>query len=398
MNLKSLPPRALNRLKRYRWALRGPVLSYMTRQYVESPRSNSVSQSRYIALEEAVAWLYRSMDIEEADGSRCYDVNRGWSNCYPEVTGYNLYTLYDHAHLFQRSESAERATRMARWLLSVQLESGAYHGGYVGGGAGAVVFNTGQVIQGLVRAFVETQEEVFLEAAQRAGDWLVDVQDPDGAWRKFCYLDVHRVTDTRIAHPLAELWEVTQEERYRDSAERCLNYVADAQHENGWFPNCDNSTHSVDAPVTHTIAYTAEGLLKGGIILENERAIDAGRRAAQAMLKRFEISRVLHGRYDERWRPTVDWTCLTGCAQSSELWALLSEYDNDPAFLNGAVKMNDYLCTVQDLNSRHPGIRGGIAGSEPLTGTYMYGRFPSWACKYFCDALMMELKVTGKFS
>jgi len=39
-----------------------------------------------------------------------------------------------------------------------------------------VVFDTGQIIHGLVRAFEETDESCFLVAARRAGDWLVEIR------------------------------------------------------------------------------------------------------------------------------------------------------------------------------------------------------------------------------
>jgi hypothetical protein len=34
------------------------------------------------------------------------------------------------------------------------------------------------------------------------------------------------------------------------------------------------------------------------------------------------------------------------------------------------------------------GLRGAVAGSAPLWGDYMRMRYPNWAAKYHCDALM----------
>jgi hypothetical protein len=346
--------------------------------------------SRAVALDEAIAWLYRSQDAGNEDGARCFRVGTGWSAGYPEVTGYILYTLFDHFHLTQCQESYNRAVRMADWLLTVQLESGAYQSGYTDEVPKPVVFNTGQVLQGLVRAYVETGKEVYLNAAQRAADWLVECQNPDGAWRRHCYLDVFRVTDTRIAYPLLQAWKATDNKHYRDAAIRSLRYVANLQRENGWFADCDNSLEWVDQPITHTLAYTVEGLLESGYLLDDEEIIAAGRRCADMMLRRFEVDKVLYGRYNARWRATVQWVCLTGCAQMAQNWLGLYRYTGSPWYLNAALKMNDYLCACQDVSSLHPGIRGAIAGSEPFRGGYQWYAFPSWATKYFCDALMAE--------
>jgi hypothetical protein len=356
------------------------------RQHEEGRRSNAT------ALSEAVAWLYRSQDAGEEDGSRCFRLAEGWSACYPEVTGYNLYTLFDHDALTGAPESSARAIRMADWLLTRQLEQGAYQGGYVDRPAKPVVFNTGQVLQGLVRAAQETGRDSYLAAARRAADWLVASQDPDGAWRRFCYLDAFRVTDTRIAFPLAETWKATGETRYRDAAEKSLRLVAGLQQSNGWFPQCDNSVPLVDQPNTHTLAYTTEGLLESGYVFSEPRFIAAGQLAADAMLRRFEIDGRLYGRYDSRWRPTVSWSCLTGCAQMSRNWLGLYLHNRNPIYLNAALKMNDYLCSCQDVSASNPGIRGAISGSDPLGGGYQPYAFPSWATKYFCDALIAERK------
>jgi len=375
--------------------LQPAYLRYMSAQRKRVPRAGALTHGRERALAEAVAWLYRSQDAGPERGSRCFRVATGWSACYPEVTGYNLDTLFDHQRLTGATESHDRAVEMAEWELTVQLDNGAFQSGYVDQPAVPVVFNTGQVLQGLVRAYQETNDVRFLHSARRAADWLVDVQDPDGAWRHFCFLDAFRVTDTRIAYPLLLAWKATGNEAYRAAAVRSLRYVMSVQQENGWLPHCDNSIELLDQPNTHTLAYTTEGFLESGYLLDDEHVAAAGQRTADAMLRRFEIGRVLYGRYDSEWRPTVRWTCLTGCAQSSKNWLGLYRHTGSPWYLNAALRMNDYLVACQDVNSGHPGVRGALAGSEPFGGGYQPFTFPSWATKYFCDALIAERRAVS---
>jgi len=364
----------------------------LLRYRLRDPRGAKLPpQDRKVALAEAVHWLLRSEDSGPDDGSSCFGLRFGWTAGYPEVTGYILYTLLKYHKLTREADAYNKyATRMADWELSVQLPCGGFQGGYVDSKREPVAFNTAQVMQGLTRAYEATQDERYVDSACRAGDWLVEIQEEDGAWCKHVYLGEFRVTDSRIAFPLLQLWRCTGDRKYHDSAIRSLAFVSELQHANGWFPLCDNSKAHVHEPLVHTLAYTCEGLLKSGILLQENSFVECARCTADALLRRFEVERVLRGRLDSRWRGTVNWACLTGCAQASEIWSLLSLLGGDVWYLNAALRMNDYLCAVQDLTTRIPGIRGALPGSEPFGGGYHPHAFPSWATKYFCDALMCE--------
>ena len=45
----------------------------------------------------------------------------------------------------------------------------------------------------------------------------------------------------------------------------------------------------------------------------------------------------------------------------------------------------------QRLNDTNAAIRGGIAGSAPIWGSYSRFEYPNWATKFYADALMMEM-------
>lgn len=384
--------------KRYHRMVRACVLlqpkylRYAMRYRMRKPRLRPPVQDRQTALREAILWLCRSQEAGPDQGSSCFRMATGWSRGYPEVTGYNLHTLLEYYTLTGDTSAYEHAICMADWELTVQLDCGAYRSGYVGSPHGPVTFNTGQVLQGLVKAFLVTGQGTYMDAARRAANWLLEVQDPDGAWRKCVYLGEFRVTDTRVAYPLLEMWQASGDDRYREAAVRNLRYVATLQSGNGWLPLCDISLDLIDQPLTHTLAYTCEGFHKSGAILKDDLFIQAARLTADGMLRRFEIDGVLYGRYNSDWQGTVPWTCLTGCAQTSEIWSLLAMRFKEARYLRAALRMNDYLCACQDVSERDPAMRGAISGSEPLGGDYQPYTFPSWVTKYFCDALMAEAR------
>src|SRR6185436_11529899 len=120
------------------------------------------------------------------------------------------------------------------------------------------VFNTGQVILGWCRAYTETKSQRYLDAAIRAGNWLLTVQSPEGSWRRSeqeTETVVHAY-DVRTAWSLLELHHLVKDERYRKAARLNLEWTLAQQRENGWF---DHNAFFVsdqkwNLPLTHTIA------------------------------------------------------------------------------------------------------------------------------------------------
>ena len=73
------------------------------------------------------------------------------------------------------------ALAMAEWELTVQYPEGGFPGHFVDRPNPPVVFNTGQVIFGLLAAHEAAGNAYFLASARQAGDWLLGEQDPDGS-------------------------------------------------------------------------------------------------------------------------------------------------------------------------------------------------------------------------
>lgn len=355
-------------------------------------------------LQGAMVWLCQAQDATGGRGvARSYSLRwqklhnrRGWLGAYPETTGYIIPTFFNYAAYSGDNNFRERAIRMAWWEVEVQMECGAVQGATVDFPPTPAVFNTGQVLFGWCRACQETKDEKFITAVQKAADFLLKAQDPDGAWRNYGSEYARQgvnLYDARTAWGLLEAFKITDDRRYKDSAIRNLEFVLSRQHPNGWFPDCcldDN-----DNPLLHTIAYTMEGLLEAGAILKEPRYIEAARRAADALLGNQKSDGSLAGRFDNQWASIGHWSCLTGDAQTSMVWLRLFQLTGDSKYLNAARCMNRYLMGTQDLAAIDPGIRGGIKGSHPIWGEYGPYEFLNWAAKFFADALLLELKISS---
>jgi hypothetical protein len=341
----------------------------------------------------AVSWLMRAQDANSPGGvSYYYSVaSQAWSTQeYPEVTGYIIPTFYDAANATTDTTLAadlrSRAQQMADWEVSIQGTKGSWQ----------YVFDTGQVIEGLVRAYQETSNLQYLNAAIRAGDWLVSVQSPDGSWPNKDAGSFAHSYHARVSRNLLLLWQATGTAAYYDAAVSNLNWVVSQQQPNGWFANDGIDFPSEnDSPLTHTIAYTMEGLLDSGVILNNPTYINAAQLTANALLGLQTTSGSLSGgSYYSDWTPATTSQCLTGSAQTALVWLKLYKYTlnqgaPDSRYLNAAVKMNQYLVRVQG-NSSNPGINGGLAGSDPVGGSYKPDLVLAWAAKFFVDDLNLE--------
>jgi hypothetical protein len=110
-------------------------------------------------------------------------------------------TLLHYAAQTRDELLRERVRRMAQFLLSVQLANGAVP--IVNNELFKVVqpcaFDVGQVIYGYVAAYQEFRQPDYLEAARRAGDWLIHDQELDGSWLRFTYYNVVHAWEVRVS-------------------------------------------------------------------------------------------------------------------------------------------------------------------------------------------------------
>ncbi len=296
--------------------------------------------------------------------------------------------------LGRQQESEEAARKALEWLETIQHTHGGWAGGYVDQKRPPVVFNTGQVIRGMLAAHTYFSDDRWLHSAQRAGDWLLDMQDEDGSWKTSVYRGMVRVYDTYVAAPLAELYQRTGNEAYAQAARRqCQWVIREKQEKNAWFHDADNTIEHNDRPILHTLAYTIDGLIETGILLGDDEFISAGERAALVLLAAFLEDNGLRGRYDAHWRGSESFI-TTGGAQMSIAWNRLYALRGTPELKSAFSQMNRSLMRMQIRGSQME-CEGALFGSQPLWGRYEAFGCPNWASKYFLEALLMEDKATS---
>ncbi len=336
----------------------------------------------------AVSGIERAHTMAGDGGiSKGFSLLRGrWAPSYPETTGYTVPTLLNAAEWLRRPELRELAFALAEYLLASATPEGGVAHWQAASERNAIVFDTGQVMFGWLAAWDASRDDRYLTAARQAGDWLVSIQDASGAWKTHQHLGVAKVIDTRVAWALLELYRRVHDDRHCQAAVRSLEWARYQQDPDGWFRHC--AFQQDQDPITHTLAYTAEGLFECGQILGEDRYIESARLTADAFLKRQRPDGSLAATFGPGWRETSRSSCLTGDCQMGRLWLCLYNLKGDRAYYAAAEHAILYVARTQNLSTRNLDVRGAIAGSQPIFGRYEPCKYPNWAAKFYVDALL----------
>ncbi|NLE35713.1 MAG: DUF2341 domain-containing protein [Bacteroidales bacterium] len=372
------------------------------------------------AISKAISWIKVAQDVYvdgiDATGvANHYSYPSGpWSGPdYQEVTGYTIPTVFDQYHSLEDANLRSRAIQMSDWLVRMQNADGTWE---------VSIYNTGQVIDGLLRAYDEliiSEDEDerakaagYLSAATEAGDFLVSTQEADGSWNNArCFNGFPHAYHSRMDWPMLRLWQRTGNDAYLTATVENLYWILSLEENNtGWFNNNGLQLSQNTRPITHAIGYCAEGLLESGLILLSEatgandtlltiaaNCVDAATRTADALLGQIQADgSFTGGAYYSDWITDEPDECLTGSAQMSIVWSRLYYHTNNQNYLDASRAMNRYLVSVQG-NSANTGIDGGIAGSDPINGFYSSNQILPWATKFFIDALYLENLYGGDY-
>ncbi len=348
----------------------------------------------------AINWLKRAHDMGN-DGGVSYGYylrgkpfsafGLGWRSSYIETSGYIIDTFFDIAKRYHDDDCAKRAEQIGRWLLTVQNSDGSFSNARYGLSNG-IIFDTGQVLFGLIRCYKETQDVQFLEAAQRASRWLAKKIDNDGAWRQNTHQNSLHTYNTRTAWAMLEYDRIFPDAEIKRAARENLNWALSQQVENGLFENC--SFKAGHDPFTHTLAYAIRGLFEAGRLLSDERFMDASKKAANCVSNYVGVNGFLPGRISAAGRPHNGSACLTGNCQMAIIWYKMGEIFDDRSLIETANRALGFVLATQNIQTKNDNIRGAIKGSYPIWGKYTPMAYPNWATKFLIDALFLKEQVS----
>lgn len=286
---------------------------------------------------------------------------------------------------------------MIPWLLSLQMTSGAFPAGHCVGRSKYYhtskdyllrrahpptpsVFNSGQILIGLNRSYLETGSKDVGEAIVKCADYLVSSIDERGQWVGDSYAkECSPAYFTHVSWPLLEASGLTQDKSYRQKSVLSLQKV---------LSNVDVMTSFIhgmgfqnsDYANTHTIGYTLYGLLKCSRILGEEGKCfrEVSQKALAKLFRTAELRKKMPGGFDALWKPDWSYICVTGDCQLALCFMEVFELGEDARYLNAACRLHYNAASTQ-------GKGGELPGSVPRYGKYMSLRAPNWTAKYFMD-------------
>jgi hypothetical protein len=314
----------------------------------------------------------------------------GWSRAYPETSGYIATTLLDLSEYLSDEASRDAAIGLGDWLISIQEPEGCWRAGLYPykSSASSSVFNTGQILNGLVALSRRGCGERFRHSADRAAAWLAQGIDEQGVWQSGHYRGHQPDYYSFVAWPMLDYADLAGDAGASAAALRVIEHIKGHALSNGAFGRWGFEEQG--PAFTHTICYTLQGLIeshrfagpKAGILPAVAPAMERLRRQAELGNGR------LWGAFDSAWKADKSYECLTGNAQLAICLLLLHRTEPDLRQVNAAAKLVERLCGLQ---SKGPvrALRGAVAGSNPLWGKYMRGRYPNWAVKFFADSLLL---------
>lgn len=337
----------------------------------------------------AADWAMRSIKATGSGGSaHSWSPLFGWAKPYPETTGYLIETLLRWSQYCQPEQSAvfqALALQAADWLLALQLPSGAFPG-LLAGHQKPSVFNTAQIMFGLAAAYEQSQQDKYRQALARAGAWLAQIQEADGAWRQAAYVEGFVPTYyTRAVQGLLRANQSLRDATLEQVARKALLFYAEkfqAGHsiqDWGFWPG--------KPAYTHTIAYTLEGLWQSAAILEMPDIQQKTLRSLETLQQLITDNQAIAGTYDENWKGNYRFECPTGNVQLALVFQEVGKQTANQNFLDTARALLDHTLQFQSLK-KGSAAYGALPGSAPFYGPYLRFRYPNWGVKFLLDALI----------
>ncbi|HPF37674.1 MAG TPA: hypothetical protein P5081_05040 [Phycisphaerae bacterium] len=375
-------------------------------------------------LSRAFAWL---RDANQALRGRGFPTKYslgplfGLGPPYPETTGYTICTLLTILRQKERfaflplDDVRSLAEKATRYLLSTQLEGGAFSGGHalMKNFGRPSVFNTGQILLGLADALetvsdagselpLADRDRASLErSVRRAADFMCGQITTEGGFDpQFTYLKSSKAYYTRAAYGLLRAGQALQEQRYVDATRRHFDWVVSLQRPDGWI---DHWGFDETFAVLHTIAYTLRGLIEAGVALNDERYTTTVMRSldflatlswASPTLDQADSNRpAIPPAYVAADRRVVPELCITGLSQLAIVLKKVSlatdlNRDRRDVWFSDIVNLTRRF---QPRDFRNRLMNGVMPASWPLDGRYQPNDFIEWGTKFFMDSLLLSM-------
>ena len=332
-------------------------------------------------LSMAADWLL-FMQNQDGGYSRKFSFISGKDISYIETTGYSIPTLVKAGLYLQKEKYINSALKAGQWLLNIQNPDGSFSEIDTNT---PYAFDTGQCLIGLNYLYEYTQNKTYLEAARKASYWLYNNQEADGSWERVAYNAQKHSYYTRVAAAMYKYADIVNDPTIRVAALKNIDWVMSSQMENGFF-RYSSFVKNIPAYL-HTLIYILEGLLDVYELNQDKKILEAILKNAEEF-KNINLHRdvVLCSQYDENFHCTNKERCVTGLAQWAGVALRLYAITKDDDYKKCATNTIFYLKAKQLKSSS---MKGGFSASIPFWGRYGSFNFVNWSNKFFIDSMLI---------
>jgi uncharacterized protein YyaL (SSP411 family) len=236
-----------------------------------------------VNLDSAIEWIIES-GVQDTNGGfyAWYDCEKDcYSFLYPEITGYAIQFLTGLYESTGKNVFLKKAIAAGDWLLKIQRKNGAFYCKYFDGtkkiDKSLYTFDAGICLSGLLSLYDATSDEKYFKSSLNIANWLLKNQNPDGSFiagytPDNSVIEDHHWSRTSGCHhlknliPLLKLYDVLEDKKFYDSAERLLKWGLGLQSETGRF----YVSYKLEETYSHANCYAIEGILKAAKYFENK--------------------------------------------------------------------------------------------------------------------------------
>jgi hypothetical protein len=279
----------------------------------------------------------------------------GWGPGSEDATGWLIETCVPAANYLAWPELEHRVRAMLEALIA-QPDS----------------LSVGR-IHGLIAGHVQLGHTDSLAHAVHSGYLLKDVpmRSP--------------VRHAAAGRALAILGNLAQDTMLLKAARSHLHETLARQTPCGWFG-------SGPVPLaTSDLASILHSLIESARLLDDTRALQAARHAAQALRVQLRSDGWLAGAFDDGWMPAANHVCVAGLAQLAVSWLRLAQLDASAPWRDAAWRAVAWIKRCQRLEGETAMQRAALPCSAPVWSGANAFRFDVLGAKYFADALMMDM-------
>jgi len=324
-------------------------------------------------LDLAANWMLSS-GIQSKEGGfyAWYDLKeKSPSFVYSEITGYAITTLLFLKNIYNDDIYLTKAKQAAAWINNYALlkqggvKTRLYENDssadklYSFSGENIFSFDLGMVLYGMINLYKATKEKVFLESSIKMADFLLDkMYKKDGSLHAIYNVNTKKTQQSldkwsnqsgsfhcKVGLGLADIFDVTKDKKYIETAGAICEYALNKQEANGRFiTNFADKTTNL-----HPHCYSAEGLLYVGSYLKSEKIINAAKKAVT-----WIFDNISRGKIDELYNPKTNsfnnFQRLDAMSQSLRLGAIFEMDRNKLEALKNFILKHQYLKTESRQN------------------------------------------------